>query len=328
MTSDKKAKELARLAKLKDLWKDPHPGETGVLLSDQIKYYADEGNMIVPFTSENVKPAGYELTVGDEAMRGGEHIFLKGVDSELNIPPFEVAVVKTGETINLPRFIIARWNIRVRWAYKGLLWVGGPQVDPGYVGHLFCPLYNLSSEPVKLKKGEPIALMDFVKTTSVDTETLADTKLETYRRPPKRILLEDYGVEEFKSALFSQDREVKEGLSDVRRKVELFTSFTFVVVAVLMSLIALPYLSDDSLRAGRTLSDAITLGVAFFALLLSIFCWRLASAGKSVGKARRRRWITWWRHEWWAPVLAALLSLLIGALLFVSSSLECCCLLC
>ena len=51
----------------------------------------------------------------------------------------------------MPRFLIGRWNIRVTVAYKGLLWVGGPQVDPGWVGHLFCPIYNLSDQEVNFK---------------------------------------------------------------------------------------------------------------------------------------------------------------------------------
>ena len=80
MTADKRTKELARLNALKDLWMDPRPEQTGVLLNDQIKYYANEWDMILPFHPESLKPAGYELAVGDEAMRGGEHIYLKGAN--------------------------------------------------------------------------------------------------------------------------------------------------------------------------------------------------------------------------------------------------------
>ena len=139
--------ERARIEKLCDVRVDPHPEVSGVLLSDEIEFYVTHGQLIEPFSDCNLKPAGYELTVGDEAILGGKSLRLNDHDKRgLCIPPFEVAVVKTGETLNLPRFLIGRWNIRVYWAYKGLLWVGGPQVDPGYVGHLFCPLYNLSNK--------------------------------------------------------------------------------------------------------------------------------------------------------------------------------------
>ena len=114
-------------------------------------------------------------------------------NNSLRIPAFEVAVVKTAETLNLPRFLIGRWNIRVAWAYKGLVWVGGPQVDPGYMGNLFCPIYNLSDKEVRIKKGEPIAVIDFVKTTRFDINK-GEEKWERYQRPPKRVVIEDYGL--------------------------------------------------------------------------------------------------------------------------------------
>jgi deoxycytidine triphosphate deaminase len=131
---------------------DPHPNVTGVLLSDEIIYYADNHNLIRPFNRDNLKPAGYELTIGDEYYSSGAFFELDASDPDkqtIRIPPFDVAVLKTTEIICMPRYMIARWNIRVKHAYSGLLWVGGPQVDAGYVGHLFCPIYNLSDKPVR-----------------------------------------------------------------------------------------------------------------------------------------------------------------------------------
>ena len=68
MTRQRKQTEIERLKQFRDLVKDERPGETGVLLYDQIKFYVDECCMICPFDTDNLKPAGYELTVGDEAM--------------------------------------------------------------------------------------------------------------------------------------------------------------------------------------------------------------------------------------------------------------------
>lgn len=275
---DKKKKdEQHRLNGLSELWIDPHPDKTGVLLADEIKFYVDEVRMICPWDCKNLKPAGYELTIGDEAMLGGEHIPLRGASSELRIPPFEVAVIKTAETINLPRFLIARWNIRVKWAYKGLLWVGGPQVDPGYVGHLFCPLYNLSNELVKLQKGEPIALMDFVKTSGADQKNLEKLALKKYPRPPSRVIMEDYAVHEFRSALFAQDRQVKEGIETLKTRVDVFSTLTFVVLAILFAAIGLPLLSNEESRLDWPFWESLVVGFSFFAFLLSIFAWWPAS---------------------------------------------------
>ncbi|KFD42568.1 hypothetical protein HY02_00295 [Peptococcaceae bacterium SCADC1_2_3] len=130
-------------------------GEPGVLLSDEIERYVCEFKLIDPFNSENLKAASYQLTVGDEYAVGGEigKLYDEAGKNKIKIPPFEVTVIKTKEMINMPRFLIGRWNIRVSKAYDGLLWVGGPQVDPGYVGHLYCPIYNLSNREVIYRVG-------------------------------------------------------------------------------------------------------------------------------------------------------------------------------
>jgi len=97
--------------------------------------------LISPFSKEHLKPANYKLRIGDEYAIKGEikQLSDKPGENQITIEPFDVAVIKTLETINMPRFLIARWNIRVQLAYEGLLWVGGPQVDAGYIGHHCCP---------------------------------------------------------------------------------------------------------------------------------------------------------------------------------------------
>lgn len=138
-----------------------------VLLRDEIRYYVKNHNLIdqESFKERNLKPANYNLTLGSEHRLGGKPVFLDKKNRYLSIPPFEVAVVGTKEKLRLPLFLIARWNIRVGCAYKGLIWVGGPQVDAGYEGHLYAPIYNLSNRTVMLELDEPFATIDFVRTT-------------------------------------------------------------------------------------------------------------------------------------------------------------------
>jgi deoxycytidine triphosphate deaminase len=159
--AEKHALERAKRAKLESSARDPHSNIHGVLLSDEIELYVQNCNLIDPFDRANLKPAAYELTVGDEYFISGEFLTLESAgkeNSKIIIPPFEVAVLKTTELLCLPRYLIGRWNIRVKHAYSGLLWVGGPQVDPGYVGFLFCPIYNLSDKPVTLNVGDRLLL--------------------------------------------------------------------------------------------------------------------------------------------------------------------------
>jgi deoxycytidine triphosphate deaminase len=241
MDTVKKERELEWLAKFSCPAADDRQNPPfGVLLSDEIEHHAGAFRMIEPFLKENLKPAGYELTIGDEYVIGGERKELNK-DGEIRIPPFNVVVVKTAETINLPRFLIARWNVRVRWAYEGLLWVGGPQVDPGWVGHLFCPLYNLSDKDVVLRAGDPIALMDFVTTTAFH----AGKSLE-YKRPPKRVLLEEYRAAELKSALYTEaktrideiERQTRKSIEKIEGRMELVFGSALVIITVLFAVIA------------------------------------------------------------------------------------------
>jgi deoxycytidine triphosphate deaminase len=215
---------------------------SGVLLSDEIERCVSSFKLIDPFDKENnLKAAGYELTVGDEFVIGGNKKQLKK-DGEIRIPPFDVVVIKTQETINLPRFLIARWNVRVRWAYEGLLWVGGPQVDPGWVGHLFCPLYNLSNKEVVLRFGDPIALMDFVTTTPFN-----QGQSKEYKRPPKRVLLDEYTATELQSALYTEakqridemERKTQNKIDELEKRIEFFVASALVIITLLFAIVAI-----------------------------------------------------------------------------------------
>lgn len=188
--TDRRDRERAKLLALRS--RQPLNDESiepRVLLSDVIRHYCQWFDLISPFAEENLKPANYKLTIGDEYAIAGNIFPLPDLSgsNEVRIPPFAVAIIKTKEIINMPPFLIGRWNIQVRRAYQGLVWVGGPQVDAGYVGHLFCPIYNLSDKDVVLRRGDPIAVIDFEKTTHFH-----EGKSKRYPQIPENILFEEY----------------------------------------------------------------------------------------------------------------------------------------
>jgi deoxycytidine triphosphate deaminase len=208
---------------------------TGVLLSDAIKKCCDSFGLITPLKETNLKPANYKLRIGDEyAIRGKIHPLTDLPGDEIAIDPFEVAIIKTLETINMPRFLIARWNIQVSRAYEGLLWVGGPQVDAGYVGYLFCPIYNLSDKSVILRYGDPIAVIDFEKTTHFH-----ESASEPYRSLPERILFQDYEPESLQSGLATQVRDAIKSfggrLDSLTSRIDFFVTITFALLAILFA---------------------------------------------------------------------------------------------
>jgi hypothetical protein len=157
--------------------------------------------------------------------------------NEFIIPPFQVVIVSTKEILNMPRFLIGRWNLDIDLVYKGLLWVGGPQVDPGYFGHLYCPLYNLSNYPVKLTLGQDMATIDFERTTPFKKGVS-----KSYQRPPRRRELSEYEYK-WQSALYELastkieafEKDIKESSDRTNRSI----ASIFTVLAILIAAISL-----------------------------------------------------------------------------------------
>src|SRR5207244_8005389 len=108
----------------------------------------------------------YGLRLGDEYYQNGKIKQLSDNDRFVVIEPHEMVIITTHEFLHVPRYLIGRWNLRISLVYKGLLWAGAAQVDPGYYGNLFCPLYNLSNTTVAIERLDHIFTIDFVKTTA------------------------------------------------------------------------------------------------------------------------------------------------------------------
>jgi deoxycytidine triphosphate deaminase len=225
---------------------DDNQVNVGVLTNDEIKHCVEKFKLIDPFDEQLLKPARYKLTLGEDYAMGGERrkLYNEPGKDTLTIQPFQVAIVSTRETLNMPRFLIARWNLDIHLVYEGLLWVGGPQVDPGYCGRLFCPLYNLSNKPVTLRFGQVIATIDFIKTTPFKRG-----KSIEYPYPPKRQTLDDYNTR-LESALFvevkqkidNMEQEVKEQrqrIENIEDRVGRYLSNVFTVLGILIAAISL-----------------------------------------------------------------------------------------
>jgi deoxycytidine triphosphate deaminase len=303
---------------------DPHPGRSGVLLSDEIRLYAAQFGLIDPFDIANLRAASYELTIGDEYFLNGEFRRLDEKDTLIRIPPFEVVVLKTAEILSMPRFLIARWNIKVSLAYSGLLWVGGPQVDPGYVGNLFCPIYNLSDKEVTLHIGDPIAVIDFVKTTAFDPTKPLDELLR-FPFPPRRLIIEDYPIADLRSALFTVAGqklvEFEQEIAAHTDRLTRYTQITFAVFSLIFATLAIISRTNvERLSLSASIWGAATVAASAFAVLVSIFSHLDRRVGRLVydqygriivahGNAAMR----FLRRRWWAGLTASLLISGIGA---------------
>ena len=189
-----------------------------MLLSDEIERYVKDYQLLdeESFKKENLKPAGYLLTVGEKYAMNGKVVKLDRISNEIVIKPFECAIIGTAEKIKMPNFLIGRWNLRVSMVYKGLLWLGALQVDPGYEGYLFGPIFNLSNKSVTFKLGEAWALIDFVKTTE-----FKEGVSKEYQHPPERKVIEDYNIK-LRSGLFS---EVSLRINKMEKNIDNFENY-------------------------------------------------------------------------------------------------------
>lgn len=283
---------------------DPCPHICGVLLSDKIRSYVNTHCMIAPFSDDSLEAAGYQMRVGEIYYHRGDRKELHEGDT-LQIDPYDVVIIQTAERLRVPRFMIARWNIKVRLAYEGLLWVGAAQVDPGYVGHLACPIYNLSTRAVRIRRNDKLALIDFVKTTRYDE---SDCK----RYSPKSNAPE--GIDDFigqgiESALSKYDEQIENLDKDVqgsRLQLGYFTTLIFTFLGVLFAVL----LAEKEIELPEWSSSVLILSLAFSIVALILSCRRRLRS-----RFVSRPWRTRFSRPWWMLAGGLVLMLLVASFL-------------
>jgi deoxycytidine triphosphate deaminase len=149
------------------LWRDPFDllSSGPVLLSDQIHFLADEVGLIEPFDPKYLRPASYDLRVGNSYYVDDGPIELNEESNEIEIPSNGLVYIKTKEKFNIPYYLVARYSLRVQQVYRGLLIDNGLHVDPGYCGYIWIPVHNFTMEPRRLSQGDEFISVEFNRTS-------------------------------------------------------------------------------------------------------------------------------------------------------------------
>jgi deoxycytidine triphosphate deaminase len=161
--------------------RDPFPRVAPALLNsaDLFDYIATTG-MIHPFkldsmrVDESLKPASCGIRIGGPCAywsyegpadgRKPELIERKvGENDVLTLPPNSIVYATLAPRFRLPDYIAARFNLSIRYVYRGLLVGTGPLVDPGFAGPLQIPLHNLTSTPCEISTADAVLWMEFTK---------------------------------------------------------------------------------------------------------------------------------------------------------------------
>ena len=189
----------------------------------------------------------------------------------------------------MPGFLIARWNLKVKKVYQGLVWVGGPQVDPGYQGFLPCPLYNLSNKQVKLEYKKPLFIIDFVRTTVYDESK----GCRLWQANPTRntASLGALDTDKVKSAVKAEFDKIENDVATMKdelkshgKSMNTFQTTTFTVLAIIITAVTvLATLSSlETIKVPSNWTD----GISIFAFVISLitFCLVLRVIKKSKSK--------------------------------------------
>lgn len=156
----------------KALWA-PDALPPGVLDSAEIRRYVEKCGLISPFNEDQLGPASYELTLGPLYYNQGR-CELTESSPDLEVPRNSLIFISFQEILRLPHYMVARFGLNVTMLYRGLLLGAGPQVDPGFMGALSCPIHNISNQAFRLRLGEPLARIEFTKTTFATDHDLRD----------------------------------------------------------------------------------------------------------------------------------------------------------
>ena len=139
----------------------------GMLSSPQIAYCIDTFNIIENSDLSCLDSATYHMRIGGETLtwKDGikeEYVLAeeedrrKNILSKITLRPNSLTFVTTIEKFNLPKDIIARFNLKSKLIHQGLLLGTGPIVDPELRARLLIPLHNFSDNNIELKWGDKI----------------------------------------------------------------------------------------------------------------------------------------------------------------------------
>lgn len=144
-----------------EFWK--HKDSGGVIPKKMLEYGIKSDLFLKNADITSISGAAYDLHLGNEYYYAGKIRRTEKNDLFIVIDPYDYAIVTSKENTNLPRNVVARFDLSVRLFCQGIILSNGPQIDPGFRGNLFCLLFNTSNKQVVLKKGEKYATIEFTK---------------------------------------------------------------------------------------------------------------------------------------------------------------------
>lgn len=127
------------------------PG-AGFWSTETLKTRLRSEGIVDPYDDSAVNSCSYELSVGREAFVTGENAKKFNLESgeSIAIPPGQVVLILTHETLKMPLDAVGLLSIRFGWKARGLINISGFHVDPGFEGKLVFSMYNAGVQTIHL----------------------------------------------------------------------------------------------------------------------------------------------------------------------------------
>lgn len=139
----------------------------GTLSDHKIRDAMEDGDITIePVDDISIEPASIDLTLGHEAFIGKDDDKMRLETGDiLALPAGATAIVLTQERISLSNDIAGNIGLRSEFTRKGIDLLSGPQIDPGFEGHLHVVLINLSPSQKIIEFGERFVTVEFRELT-------------------------------------------------------------------------------------------------------------------------------------------------------------------
>ena len=120
--------------------------------------------LIENYDIESIEGASYDLKLGKQYTKNGEMLEITAPKIDITLEPGEFALLTSFEKINMPLNLIGHNGLMSKWTRQGLMSLFSPQIDPGFRGRLFVPVYNAGDVNISIPLESKIFTIEFVKT--------------------------------------------------------------------------------------------------------------------------------------------------------------------
>lgn len=169
--------------------RDPFSDIPAALLSSaHIQAYIAKTGMVFPYfpadnpEEERITSASLIMTIGPEVLyweprksvfsyedRRRYYNNLEEGDA-ITLRQNSITFLRPAERFNLPDYIAARFNLRIKYVHRGLLLGTGPLIDPGFKGYPMIPVHNLTENEYEVHVGDKFINVEFTKISDINIE--------------------------------------------------------------------------------------------------------------------------------------------------------------